>query len=316
MKKKMRVFALLLTLLFAFSGCGGSADDAPADDTANQVSTEDETPAYTESIITYPSRTTEVPAVVTMPTTEDAVPLVILCHGHGGNRDEGFGFPTLAQKLAEQGIASIRMDFPGCGESSEPFTENVLSNMKADVLAAVDYATAQLTIDPEKIGIFGYSMGGRITLELLAEDGYDFDAVALLAPAADTEDLKNLFGGAEAWETLKAEAATEKGYADFTTIYGQEQQLSAKWFADLEATACADLLAAAAEKKDAPVLVIYAEDDEAVAPAISQSVADALDAEVITTPEDGHGYGFYSDKTEILNTVTDGAAAFFAKALH
>lgn len=310
MKKKMRMFALLLAMLFAIGGCGTSTT---TDDTSAQ--TEVTTYTYTETTVTYPSREAEVPAVVTMPDTEDAVPLVVICHGHGGNRDEGLGFPAVAQKLAEQGVASIRMDFPGCGESTEAFTDNVLTNMKADVVAAVEYATAELNIDPAKVGIFGYSMGGRIALELLADDAYDFAAVGLLAPAADTEDMKNLFGGAENWDKMKAEAATEKGYADFTTIYGQEQQLSAKWFEDLEATTKDDLLAAAAENNDAPALVIYAVDDEAVAPAVSQAAADALGAQVITTPEDGHGYGFYSDKTEVLNTVTDGAANFFAESL-
>ena len=310
MKKRMRMFALLLTLLFAFGGCGTSTT---TDDTSAQ--TETTTYTYTETTVAYTSREAEVPAVVTMPDTEDAVPLVVICHGHGGNRDEATGFPTIAQKLATQGVASIRMDFPGCGESTEPFTANVLTNMKADVLAAVEYATTEYNVDPAKVGIFGYSMGGRISLELLADDAYDFAAVGLLAPAADTEDMKNLFGGAENWDKMKAEAATEKGYADYTTIYGQEQQLSAKWFEDLEATTAEDLLAAAAENNDAPVLVIYAEDDVAVAPAVSQAAADALGAQVITTPEDGHSYGFYSDKTEILATVTDGAANFFAENL-
>ena len=309
MKKKMRLIALVLAMLFAFGGCNTSQ---PADDAAVESPT---TYTYTETVVSYPSREAEVPAVITMPDTEEAVPMVVLCHGHGGNRDEGLGFPAVAQKLAELGVASIRMDFPGCGESTEAFTDNVLTNMKADVVAAVEYATTEYNVDPARVGIFGYSMGGRISLELLAEDAYDFAAVGLLAPAADTEDMKNLFGGTENWDKMKSEAATEKGYADFTTIYGQEQQLSAKWFADLEATTKEDLLAVAAENNDAPALVIYAVDDEAVSPEVSQAAADALGAQVITTPEDGHGYGFYSDKTEILTTVTDGAANFFAENL-
>jgi len=31
------------------------------------------------------------------------------------------------------------MDFPGCGESNEPFTENYLSNMTSDSNASFDY---------------------------------------------------------------------------------------------------------------------------------------------------------------------------------
>ena len=153
------------------------------------------TAAFAENI-TYQSRGVEVPATVEVPQTDGEISVVVLIHGHGGSRDEYLGFPVVAEALADRGIASIRMDFPGCGESSESFQENTLTNMKTDVLAAIDYMKANYDVDD--IGLFGYSMGGRIALELLAEDKVDPDAVVLLAPAADTEDMKNLFGGPEA----------------------------------------------------------------------------------------------------------------------
>ena len=93
-------------------------------------------------------------------------------HGHGGNKDENIGFPAIARELAERGIGSIRMDFPGCGESEEEFAMNTQSNMKADVLAAVDFVTDSYSPNPDAIGIFGYSMGGRIALELIADRTY------------------------------------------------------------------------------------------------------------------------------------------------
>ena len=91
---------------------------------------------------TYESRGVQVPATLVTPDGVDAFPVVVLAHGHGGNREENVGFAAVADALAAQGIGSIRMDFPGCGESTESFQNNVLSNMKADVLAAVDYAKA------------------------------------------------------------------------------------------------------------------------------------------------------------------------------
>lgn len=282
--------AILLALAMALSFCGIAA----AED------------------ITYESRGVQVPATVVLPDGDGPFPLVVMAHGHGGSRDENIGFGAIADALAAKGIASIRMDFPGCGDSTESFQMNTLSNMKQDVLNAVTYAAETYAIDTDKIGVFGYSMGGRIALELLADDAYPFAAAAFLAPADSTEDLKNLFGGADAWEEMKAEAEAN-GFVTFTTIYGQEQELSQAWFADLEAMG--DPCQTAAETFSGPALVIYATDDEAVSPAVSEEVANVLNAEVVDATGDGHSYGFYSDKTDVLNTVANGAADFFAASL-
>ena len=272
--------------------------------------------AYEETAVSFPSRGVKVPAVVTLPTTSEASQFVVLVHGHGGNKDENIGFPAIARELAERGIGSIRMDFPGCGESEEEFAMNTQSNMKADVLAAVDFVIDSYGADPDSIGIFGYSMGGRIALELIADQAYNFLGVALLAPAADTDDLKNLFGGEDGWEELKETAsASPEGYAPFTTIYGQEQQLSKEWFADLEKYPGNTLIDAAANQYAGPSLVVYAVDDEAVSPSVSQAVAEKFGAQTVVIPEDGHSYGFYSDKTEILAKVANAVADFFANLL-
>lgn len=262
--------------------------------------------------ITYTSRGVDVPATIVLPEGDGPFPFVVLVHGHGGSRHENIGFPAIADALAAQGIASIRMDFPGCGDSGESFQQNTLGNMKQDVLAAIDTMTGEYPVDTEKAGILGYSMGGRIALELLAEKAYDFKAVALLAPAAQTEGLKGLFGGDEGWQTLRAEAESN-GFAVFTTIYGQVQELSLAWFEDLEANMDPTADAAAAYAGNA--VVIYAAEDEAVSADISQAVAEAFGAAVIHADGDGHSYGFYSDKTEVLETVANGAADFFAGEL-
>ena len=311
--RSRRLFAVaaVITALFTGTVFANGAAGTP------YVFAEAAGPGASESVevkVTYPSRGVSVPAVVTVPEGKINMPLVLICHGHGGDKNENVGLSSIAAALAKNGVASIRMDFPGCGESTEPFTANMQSNMKQDVLSALDYMLANYSIDPQRVGIFGYSMGGRISLELLADDAYAFKAVGLLAPAADTEDLKLLFGGAQNWEALKAQAAIS-GYAPFTTIYGQNQQLSAGWFADLEKYAGDSLIAAAGANYDGPALVIYAVDDESVSPAVSQKVANELSAIVVTTPEDGHGYGFYSDKTYILDTVVNSTASFFASNL-
>ena len=146
--------------------------------------------------VTFESRGADVPATYVRPAATIAAPfpVVVMAHGHGGTRDEAGGFRRLAEALARRGIATIRPDFPGCGQSSEPFTSNNLSNMLADTRAALAYARQQPGTDPGRAGIVGYSMGGRVAM-LLLPDG--FEAAALWAPAGlDGPDaLFPLFGG-------------------------------------------------------------------------------------------------------------------------
>ncbi len=258
----------------------------------------------------------QIPAYVTLPSdysAEKTYPMVILCHGHGGNHNEWGGFDVITNGLADKGIISVTLDYPGCDASKESFQLNTMSNMKADTLDVINYMLSNYKVDKTKVGIFGYSMGGRITLELIKDKAFDFAAVELVAPAEDVTDLKNLFGGPEAWEKMKAEA-NEKGYTVFTTIYGQVQELSKEWFAELEAIPDGLAEAAAANYKGNS-LVIYAVDDEAVSPEVSKTTAEILGSEVAVTHADGHSYSFYGTNPETIKITNDGSVDFFAKEL-
>ncbi len=262
------------------------------------------------AVLTYESRGVQIPATLVTPDGLTEYPLVVLIHGHGGSREENVGFAAVADALAAQGIASIRMDFPGCGESTESFKLNTLTNMKADVAAAIEYVKANTGIT--KLGLMGYSMGGRIILEMLVE-GAQADAIAFLAPAADSEDLKLLFGGADFFADMNA-TADQEGFVVFNTIYGTTQELSKEWFADLKVYG-ADLASQAAANYNGAAIVIWGQDDEAVNPAISASVAEIFGAETVEATGEGHGYGFYSEDDTVRNLVATSFANFFAANL-
>ncbi len=150
-------------------------------------------PQYTLEEIIINNENREVPATVVIPVGEGPFPAVVMNHGHGGSRQENGGFAGVAEALANQGIASIRMDFPGCGESEQPFTENYLSNMISDSNASLAYLLENYAVDADKLGIFGYSMGGRIALTIGSEEENPYKAMGLLAPSADPgQERKNV----------------------------------------------------------------------------------------------------------------------------
>ena len=294
----VRVIVMLLTVV----ACG----DAP-------VTVERE--SYRSADVTFASRGVDVPATFVRPGPDIAAPypVVVMAHGHGGSRDEAGGFRRLAEALARRGIATIRPDFSGCGQSSEPFTRNNLTNMLADTRAALDYARRQPGVDTDRAGIVGYSMGGRVAM-LLSPDG--FAAAVLWAPAGlDGPDTMFSFLGGEArYAELRSEARRD-GFAPFVTPWGQRQALDLQWFHDLETYRP---MAALATFTGA-LLVISGAEDDIIEPEIARAVAAAatgsskLRLEVLDGT--GHGLGFYDDEPAVSERVIAATADFLVSEL-
>ena len=268
--------------------------------------------AYTTETVSIEANGRVIPAVVTLPASGDPWPAVVLNHGHGGNKDEGTGFGGIAEALAEAGIASIRMDFPGCGDSTEPFTENTLSNMIADSNAAKDYLVANYPVDGDKLGILGYSMGGRIALEIITAEDNPYKATLILSGLSTPgeEAIANILPEGMTVEDAIA-VAEEKGSYDYTTQYGQELSLSAQWFTDMLADPLADI-----DSYTGPMLVIHGDKDDVVTDATNKlTVSSYPAAEELIVPDADHGYGFYSDQPDVTAMVEGSITDFFAEHL-
>ena len=270
--------------------------------------------AETSTDVTVMNGARAVPATVVVPDGAGPFPAVVMNHGHGGGRQEGGGFGKLAKALADAGIMTIRMDFPGTGDSKESFTEGYLSNMISDSNASLAYMLANFPADKDKLGILGYSMGGRIALTIAQTPDNPYKAVGLLAPSADPGKGLLLFfaGSEEKYEALYAEASTDKGYADYTTIYGQQQKLGKKWFDELLASSPLEGIGA----YKGPMLVVHGDKDTVIQQSeIDHVVAAYPAASVVTVPDADHGYGFYSDQPDVTKLVQDSFAAFFSENL-
>lgn len=270
--------------------------------------------AETVAEVTVMNGARAIPATVVIPDGEGPFPAVVMNHGHGGGRQEGGGFTRLAKALADAGILTIRMDFPGTGDSKEPFTEGYLSNMISDSNASLAYLLANYPADPARLGILGYSMGGRIALTIGESADNPYKAMGLLAPSANPgKGLLLFFAGSEAeYERLYAEASSDKGYADYTTQYGQQQQLSKKWFDELLVSSPLDTISA----YTGAMLVVHGDKDVVIKPEENEAVVAAYPAaSIVLVPEADHGYGFYSDQPDVSALVESSFAKFFSEAL-
>ena len=123
------------------------------------------TPAPKAQDVTIPGTRGDIYATVQLPgklARGEELPLVVLAD------------------LAAQGIATVRLDFPGCGNSTEPFTAYTLSNMTDDVESAITYM--QQTYGTGRTALVGHSMGGRLA-SLYPQRRGGITALALWSPA-------------------------------------------------------------------------------------------------------------------------------------
>ena len=109
-------------------------------------------------------------------------PITILVHGFGGDKNWQL-MKLVSDSLQMHGIASIRFDFNGHGESEGDFKDMTVPNEIEDLKRVVRYAL-QLDGCNGKIGLLGHSQGGVVVSMTAGEMNDTISAVTLLAPAA------------------------------------------------------------------------------------------------------------------------------------
>ena len=156
---------------------------------------------YVEKKVAYTNLKAGVKLVgiLTLPSDKGVFPAVLLITGSGPqDRDETiYGhhpFLVLADYLTRQGIAVLRVDDRGVGESTGDFSQATSEDFASDVLAGVEYLKTCKEIDPKKIGLIGHSEGGLIA-PMVAVKSPDVAFIVLMAgPGLTGEEILYLQG--------------------------------------------------------------------------------------------------------------------------
>lgn len=127
----------------------------------------------------------------------DKCPVVIIYHGLTGYRSENH-INAVADSLFAHGIAVVRFDFNGHGESEGEFVDMTLDNELLDARKVFEYVEGLDWVDKSRIAISGHSQGGLITGVLAGDLGADkVRCTVLMAPAACIHTMAisgNMFG--------------------------------------------------------------------------------------------------------------------------
>lgn len=108
---------------------------------------------------------------------------VVLVHGGGVTREEGGFFTRLATGLAAAGVASLRFDLRGHGNSEGSQEELTLSTILNDIRVAL--ASVREATGATEVSLLGASFGGGICAYYAAKQPDDLSRLVLLNPQFD-----------------------------------------------------------------------------------------------------------------------------------
>ena len=143
---------------------------------------------YLSQDVTFADGPVTLAGTLTTPRGLGPFPAVMMIAGSGPqNRDETVAghriFLVIADALTRRGIAVLRYDKRGVGESTGSYATATQEDFTADARAALDWLRQQPGIVAAKTGLLGHSEGAEIAPALAAADNRIAFTVLLSTPA-------------------------------------------------------------------------------------------------------------------------------------
>lgn len=182
------------------------------------------------------------------------VPAVLMCHGFAGNKSGRYRiYVSLAQELAKAGIASLRIDFRGSGDSEGDFSEMTVDTEVSDVLKSLEFLKTHPNVDPKRIGLLGNSFGGAIAV-LAASQYNEIKSLVLLAAIFNSKQWKHK------WEKLQAKGSESNIMEEMMRAY--DGNIPGKGF--YKSFFNLDVEPHLSHLQSVPLLLIHSESDDRV----------------------------------------------------
>jgi uncharacterized protein len=143
--------------------------------------------ADTDVTIETESQAVRLAGTLTVPKSMGPHTAMLLIQGEGPHtRDQLISrsptFRLMADHLARSGVAVLRVDKRGAGQSTGPSVDDsTIVDLAGDARACIDFLRRRPEIDPEKIGLLGHSEGA-IVAPMVAANEPRVSFVVLIAP--------------------------------------------------------------------------------------------------------------------------------------
>ena len=156
---------------------------------------DDENQFYTSYLIDYPSDGLTITGVMQIPEGEGPFPVIIMNHGFFARSvyRSGDGTNRASPYLAEHGYITLAPDYRSWGDS-DIGPSFFYSGLAIDVINLINALPSIKQADPDRIGMWGHSMGGGVTIKVLTIDPRVKAAVLYSPVSADFADVIERWG--------------------------------------------------------------------------------------------------------------------------
>ncbi len=255
-------------------------------------------------------RNTRIPALVFEP--ERCRGLLLMAHSFRSEKEENGRFIEVGRRMAEAGWLCIAPDFPGNGESAEPFSSYSLRSSLDDLESCYKYGCSHYDAGQGRLALLGYSMGGRIIAMFLKRHP-QCEILVFWAAANRDYGEGDLFLEQDL-SSLRDEA-DKNGSCDFYDIFLKETITVGKDL--IEDLLCSDALTPL-DGFSGRALIIQGEKDTTIdvsdAKLIFDHLSHAEERKLLYFSQADHGFGLWDNRQEDSLRLIAETVNFLAEA--
>lgn len=258
---------------------------------------------FTEENIQIKAGDHVIPGVLVMPELgkDKKAPAVLMLHGWASDKDEvGNMYKDLAEQMAKKGIASLRIDFAGSGDSKQEYFLNNQNQSTADAQKSLNYLLAHDKIDHNNVGVLGFSQGGAIGQSVVAREP-QVKAFATWSTGR---------GNGEENKSKEAMEAKKEGFVMIDSFRGPLKQSRDYYLAKENSRGLDEI----SRNYRGALLVIAGNKDESVDPKVSKELLNSVDSHYKTLKifeEGDHIFNVLSEDKSIANETIEMTGNWF-----
>jgi len=139
-------------------------------------------------------------------------PAAMLLHGFTGTKVEPHRlFVKLGRALARCGIACLRFDFRGAGDSAGEFEETSIRTQMADTIEALRFLGRHPRVNSRRLALVGLSLGAAVAALVAGRTARRWRSLVLLAPVAEGAGILDNLSTPDAVSALAQTGITDHG---------------------------------------------------------------------------------------------------------
>lgn len=245
-----------------------------------------------EKVIFYNKKNQKLVGLLSLPENKRP-PIVIIIHGFKGTKEYYTFVNNSVKPLTDAGIAVLRIDCRGSGESDLEFKDMSIKSESEDVLTAIDYVKT-LDIDSKRISLIGISMGASAII-LAMKNRPDVKALVFWGPAF-------YYSGESHYNTPKNRKTVEEEGVFYVkaTLTGKQYIAGKELFKEITSLDTRPYM----KFVSVPVLIIRGSEDEIVGLSKDEEAVKLLNAEYRLIEKGDHNFkDKISEKELIKETV-------------